>query len=64
MISVEGEFVLGGTGEGEFGIKRENIGVLAGFGLFLTGMPANNKKSITKTAEPNIPQKKRRHVLP
>ena len=31
-------FVLGGTGEGEFGIKRENIGVLARFGLFLVGI--------------------------
>ena len=33
-------FVLGGTGEGEFGIKRGNIGVLAGFGLFLAGIAA------------------------
>ena len=32
-------FVLGGTGEGEFGIKRGNIGVLAGFVLFLAGIP-------------------------
>ena len=31
-------FVLGGTGEGEFGIKRGNIGVLAGFVLFLAGI--------------------------
>ena len=31
-------FVLGGTGEGEFGIKRGNIGVLARFGLFLAGI--------------------------
>ena len=31
MISVEGDlFVLGGTGEGEFGIKRVNTGALAG----------------------------------
>ena len=39
MISVEGDFVRTCcTGEGEFGIKRENIGVLAGFGLFLAGI--------------------------
>ena len=39
MISVEGDFVRTCcTGEGEFGIKRGNIGVLAGFGLFLAGM--------------------------
>ncbi len=39
MISVEGDFVRTCcTGEGEFGIKRGNIGVLAGFGLFLAGI--------------------------
>ena len=39
MISVEGDFVRTcSTGEGEFGIKRGNIGVLAGFGLFLAGI--------------------------
>ena len=39
MISVEGDFVrTGRTGEGEFGIKRGKIGVLAGFGLFLAGI--------------------------
>ena len=39
MISVEGDFVRTcRTGEGEFGIKRGNIGVLAGFGLFLAGI--------------------------
>ena len=41
MISVEGDFVRTCcTGEGEFGIKRENIGVLAGFVLFLAGIAA------------------------
>ena len=41
MISVEGDFVRTCcTGEGEFGIKRGNIGVLAGFGLFLAGIAA------------------------
>ena len=39
MISVEGDFVRTCcTGEGEFGIKRGNIGVLAGFVLLLTGI--------------------------
>ena len=39
MISVEGDFVRTCcTGEGTFGIKRGNIGVLAGFGLFLAGI--------------------------
>ncbi len=39
MICVEGDFVRTcRTGEGEFGRKRENIGVLAGFVLFLAGM--------------------------
>ena len=39
MISVEGDFVRTCcTGEGEFGIKRGNIGVLAGFVLFLAGI--------------------------
>ena len=39
MISVEGDFVRTCcTGEGEFSIKRGNIGVLAGFGLFLAGI--------------------------
>ena len=44
MISVEGDFVRTGcTGEGEFGIKRGNIGVLAGFVLFLTGIGEGHK---------------------
>ena len=39
MISVEGDFVRTCCmGEGEFGIKRGNIGVLARFGLFLAGI--------------------------
>ena len=39
MISVEGDFVRTCcTGEGTFGIKRGNSGVLAGFGLFLAGI--------------------------
>ena len=45
MISVEGDFVRTCcTGEGEFGIKRGNNGVLAGFVLFLAGI----KKEILK----------------
>ena len=43
MISVEGDFVRTCcTGEDEFGIKRGNIGVLAGFVLFLTGIRNRN----------------------
>ena len=46
MISVEGDFVRTCcTGEGEFGIKRENIGVLAGFGLFLAGILNNTRRA-------------------
>ena len=37
-------FVLGGTGEGEFGIKRGNIGVLAGFVLFFAGITKKTSK--------------------
>ena len=45
MISVEGDFVRTCcTGEGEFGIKRGNIGVLAGFGLFLAGIRLSGAK--------------------
>ena len=45
MISVEGDFVRTCcTGEGTFGIKRENIGVLAGFGLFLAGIIIHRPK--------------------
>ena len=47
MISVEGGFVRTCcTGEGEFGIKRGNNGVLAGLDLFLAGIrdgAANNR---------------------
>ena len=46
MISVEGDFVRTGcTGEGEFGVKRGNNGVLAGLDCFwlasATGRPNN-----------------------
>ena len=45
MISVEGDFVRTCcTGEGEFGIKRENIGVLAGFVLFLAGIESSFRR--------------------
>ena len=46
MICVEGDFVRTcRTGEGEFGRKRGNIGVLAGFVLFLAGIiTAKSKK--------------------
>ena len=52
MISVEGDFVRTCcTGEGEFGIKRGNIGVLAGFGLFLAGIERRFFKTELVTPE-------------
>ena len=49
MICVEGDFVRTcRTGEGEFGRKRENIGVLAGFVLFLAGMTDKIKICVAK----------------
>ena len=46
MIAVVGDVVRTCcTGEGEFGIKRGNIGVLAGFGLFLAGILNNMRRA-------------------
>ena len=61
MISVEGDFVRTCcTGEGEFGIKRGNIGVLAGFGLFLAGIESVSTRLIWSVIARTLPTRRRK----